>query len=191
MPTEATLTAPEHHAPDFPTLYQQLKAHIQKRLAQGAALEQSIQLVGIVSGGAWLADALQRDLDLPHVGHITSAMHRDDFAQRGLSSSGQTTLPFEINGAHIILLDDVLHTGRTIRAVLNELFDYGRPACVELAVLADRQGHQLPIQADFAATTIGMANNKMLALRQRDDGSLYFMVETQSDNTSNHDGGAA
>ncbi|MGZ5270780.1 MAG: bifunctional pyr operon transcriptional regulator/uracil phosphoribosyltransferase PyrR, partial [Ramlibacter sp.] len=103
------------------------------------------RLVGITSGGAWLAQRLQRDLGLDgEAGVISSAMHRDDFAQRGLSGSAQTELPFDVDGAHIVLLDDVLYTGRTIRAVLNELFDYGRPASVKLAVLVDRGGRELP-----------------------------------------------
>jgi pyrimidine operon attenuation protein/uracil phosphoribosyltransferase len=108
------------------------------------------RLVGITSGGAWLAQRLQSDLGLPGTaGSISSAMHRDDFARRGLSSGGQTSLPFDVNGAEIILLDDVLYTGRTIRAVINELFDYGRPASVRLVVLVDRGGRELPIQADL------------------------------------------
>lgn len=166
--------------PAFAPLYQRLKTHVQKRAQQASAQQQSLHLVGIVSGGAWLADALRVDLQLPAVGHVTSAMHRDDFAQRGLSSSGQTTLPFEVNGAQILLLDDVLHTGRTIRAVLNELFDYGRPASVELAVLVDRQGRELPIQADFAAATICLPPHQALALRQQPDGALYFITENRN-----------
>ena len=99
-------------------------------------LTPTTRLVGITSGGAWLAARLQKDLHLEgEAGSISSAMHRDDFAQRGLSDGGQTKLPFEVNGAHLIVLDDVLYTGRTIRAVLNELFDYGRPAQVQLACL--------------------------------------------------------
>lgn len=171
--------------PAFAPLYQQLQAHVQQRLTERRAQQQTVQVVGIVSGGAWLADALQADLGLEVVGHITSAMHRDDFAQRGLSSSGQTTLPFDVNGAHIVLLDDVLHTGRTIRAVINELFDYGRPASVELAVLVNRQGHELPIQADFAAACMELNADKALALRQQPDGGLYFIVESK--NTQNED----
>ena len=97
------------------------------------------RLVGITSGGAWLAERLQRDLGLPgDSGQVSSVMHRDDFAQRGLSAGGQTHLPFEVDGADMVVLDDVLYTGRTIRAVLNEIFDYGRPARVQLAVLVDR-----------------------------------------------------
>ena len=94
------------------------------------------RLVGITSGGAWLAERLQKDLALAgQHGTISSAMHRDDFAQRGLSAGGQTSLPFGIQGADLVILDDVLYTGRTLRAVINELFDYGRSAIVKLAVL--------------------------------------------------------
>ena len=136
------------------------------------------RLVGIVSGGQWLAERLQADLGLPgQAGAISSTMHRDDFAKRGLSASGQTTLPFEIDGADILLLDDVLHTGRTIRAVLNELFDYGRPARVRLAVLVDRGGRELPVQADFAAARVALPGSQSLALARNDQGTFQFQVQ--------------
>jgi pyrimidine operon attenuation protein / uracil phosphoribosyltransferase len=136
-------------------------------------------LVGITSGGAWLAEALHKDLGLAgKPGIISSAMHRDDFAQRGLSSSAQTQIPFDVNGADIILLDDVLYTGRTIRAVVNELFDYGRPARVQLAVLVDRGGRQLPIEASFAAARISLPAEQQLALARSEDGKLSFQVQS-------------
>ncbi|MBU6501828.1 MAG: bifunctional pyr operon transcriptional regulator/uracil phosphoribosyltransferase PyrR [Burkholderiaceae bacterium] len=138
------------------------------------------QLVGITSGGAWLAQRLQKDLNWPQEpGVISSAMHRDDFAQRGLSAGGQTVLPFDVNGADIIVLDDVLYTGRTIRAVLNELFDFGRPASVRLAVLVDRGGRELPIQADFAAVRIALPATQLLALARDEAGRFSFHVEGQ------------
>ena len=136
------------------------------------------RLVGIVSGGQWLAERLQADLGLPgQAGAISSTMHRDDFAKRGLSASGQTTLPFEIDGADILLLDDVLYTGRTIRAVLNELFDYGRPASVRLAVLVDRGGRELPVQADFAAARVALPPSQSLALARDEQGRFQFQVK--------------
>jgi pyrimidine operon attenuation protein/uracil phosphoribosyltransferase len=136
------------------------------------------RLVGITSGGAWLAERLQADLKLPgKAGAISSAMHRDDFAQRGLSSGGQTQLPFDVNGAQILLLDDVLYTGRTLRAVINELFDYGRPASVQLAVLVDRGGRQLPIQPDFAAARVSVAPAHSLALARNEAGVFSFDVQ--------------
>jgi pyrimidine operon attenuation protein/uracil phosphoribosyltransferase len=138
------------------------------------------RLVGIISGGAWLVERLQADLQLPGTpGFITSTMHRDDFSRRGLvpSAGGQTALSFDVNGADIIVLDDVLYTGRTIRAVLNELFDYGRPTSVKLAVLVDRGGRELPIQPDFAAARVALAPTHSLALAKDAAGQLTFKVK--------------
>lgn len=139
------------------------------------------RLVGITSGGAWLAERLQRDLGLPgEPGVISSAMHRDDFAKRGLAGAGRhTRLDFDVNDSHIVLLDDVLYTGRTIRAVLNELFDYGRPASVQLAVLVDRGGRELPVQADFAAARVALPASQSLELARGDTGKFSFKVEGQ------------
>ena len=139
------------------------------------------RLVGITSGGAWLAERLQRDLGLSgQAGQVSSVMHRDDYAQRGLSSGGQTSLPFEVDGADILVLDDVLYTGRTIRAVLNELFDYGRPARVQLAVLVDRGGRQLPVQADYAAARVALPQTQSLALARDANGTFSFQVENKA-----------
>ena len=139
------------------------------------------RLVGVTSGGAWLAERLQKDLGLDgEPGVISSAMHRDDYARRGLAATAQTRLDFEVNGAHILLLDDVLYTGRTIRAVLNELFDYGRPAVVLLAVLVDRGGRELPVQADFAAARVALPAEQSLALARDDQGRFSFQVESAS-----------
>ena len=136
------------------------------------------RLVGIVSGGRWLAERLQSDLGLAApAGAISSAMHRDDFAKRGLAASGQTVLPFDVDGAHILLLDDVLYTGRTVRAVLNELFDYGRPQRVRLAVLVDRGGRQLPVAAEFAAARVALPADQSLELARSEDGRFSFRVE--------------
>jgi pyrimidine operon attenuation protein/uracil phosphoribosyltransferase len=145
-----------------------------------ALLQPDTRLVGITSGGAWLAERLQADLELDgKSGVISSAMHRDDFSQRGMvsGSGGQTTLAFDVNGANIILLDDVLYTGRTIRAVVNELFDFGRPAAVKLAVLVDRGGRELPIQPDFAAARIILPATQQLALARSATGAFSFNVE--------------
>ncbi len=158
---------------DAPALYTQLLQGV--RNLRGP----QTQLLGITSGGAWLAQALHADLGLPGKhGVISSTMHRDDFAQRGLASSAQTHIPFDVNGADIILLDDVLYTGRTIRAVLNELFDYGRPAKVQLAVLVDRGGRQLPVEASFAAARVVLPATQQLALARSEDGQLSFKVHS-------------
>ncbi len=143
-------------------------------------LDDQTQIVGIASGGVWLAERLHRDLRLANEpGVISSAMHRDDFSQRGLAagSNAQTMLPFDVEGAHIVVLDDVLYTGRTIRAVLNELFDYGRPASVRLAVLVDRGDRELPIQPDFAAVRVSIPASQSLALARDDTGLFSFAVE--------------
>ena len=143
-------------------------------------LDDQTQIVGIASGGVWLAERLHRDLRLANEpGVISSAMHRDDFSQRGLAagSNAQTMLPFDVEGAHIVVLDDVLYTGRTIRAVLNELFDYGRPASVRLAVLVDRGDRELPIQPDFASVRVSIPASQSLALARDDTGLFSFAVE--------------
>ncbi len=156
---------------DAEALYRQLQEGVR------ALRRADTQLAGIASGGAWLAERLQRDLGLDgDAGVLSSSMHRDDFAQRGLAASTQTRLPFDVNGADILLLDDVLYTGRTVRAVLNELYDYGRPARVRLAVLVDRGGRELPLQADFAAARIALAPTQALALARGDDGVFALQV---------------
>ena len=136
------------------------------------------QLVGIASGGVWLAERLQADLKLTgKTGTLSSSMHRDDFAKRGLASSSQTQLPFDVNGAHLVVVDDVLYTGRTLRAVINELFDYGRPASVKLVVLVDRGGRELPIQPDLAIARVALPATQSLALVRAEDGQFSFQVQ--------------
>ena len=109
-------------------------------------------------------------------------MHRDDFSTRGLSSmTVQTQLPFEVNGATVWLIDDVLYTGRTIRAVLNELFDYGRPAAVKLAVLVDRGQRELPVEANVAIARAELPATQLLELSRTPQGQLTFDVEAIAD----------
>jgi pyrimidine operon attenuation protein/uracil phosphoribosyltransferase len=136
-------------------------------------------LVGIWSGGAWLAARLHADLGLPGgPGVLSSALHRDDFSERGMAAGGSATkLPFEVAGQHILLIDDVLYTGRTIRAAINELYDFGRPASVALAVLVDRGGRELPIEAAFAAARVVLAPRQRLSLARDDSGRFSFAVE--------------
>jgi pyrimidine operon attenuation protein/uracil phosphoribosyltransferase len=158
--------------PDAEALYTALTSGVKQ------LMRPETRLVGITSGGAWLVERLQKDLGLAGApGVISSAMHRDDFARRGLAASAQTALPFEVNGADVLLLDDVLYTGRTIRAVLNELFDFGRPACVRLAVLVDRGGRELPVAADFAATHLTLPDTQLLALARSESGVFSLQVE--------------
>ena len=143
-----------------------------------ALLQPSTVLVGIWSGGAWLAERLHADLGRPGAaGVISSTLHRDDFSARGMASGTDATrLPFAIEGSHILLIDDVLYTGRTIRAVINELYDFGRPARVDLAVLVDRGGRELPIEAAFAAARVDVPAAQKLALARDDAGRLRFAL---------------
>jgi len=158
---------------DAEALYAELRHGVRGLLQPDAAL------VGIWSGGAWLAERLQRDLALPGAhGVISSTLHRDDFAERGLAGgTAATQLPFAIDGRPIVLIDDVLYTGRTIRAVINELYDFGRPASVTLAVLVDRGGRELPIAASFAAARVTLPRNQRLALARDPAGLFTFAVE--------------
>ncbi|HRC38750.1 MAG: bifunctional pyr operon transcriptional regulator/uracil phosphoribosyltransferase PyrR [Rubrivivax sp.] len=169
---------------DAESLYAQLCQGVRALLADGTRPDAA--LVGIWSGGAWLAERLQRDLGLPGgdkgCGVISSTLHRDDFGSRGLviqdgKGTDPTQLPFAIEGRHIVLVDDVLHTGRTIRAVVNELFDFGRPASVTLAVLVDRGGRELPIAAAFAAARLALPAGQRLRLARADDGRFSFTVK--------------
>ena len=141
-------------------------------------LQADAVLVGIWSGGAWLAERLQRDLKLPgEHGVISSALHRDDFSSRGLSGGADhTKLPFEVEGRHILLIDDVLFTGRTTRAVVNELFDFGRPASVLLAVLVDRGGRELPIHPAYSAARVALPRTQRLSLARDEAGQFSFEI---------------
>ena len=113
-------------------------------------------LVGIHTGGAWVAQRLHDLLGIEApLGTLDIGFYRDDFSRIGLHPQVRPSdLPFELDDRHVVLVDDVLHTGRTIRAALNELFDYGRPASVTLAVLVDRSGRELPIQPDVTGLRI-------------------------------------
>lgn len=145
-----------------------------------ALFRPGMRLVGVTSGGVWLAERLQRDLNLAQrPGVISSSMHRDDFARRGMTAGAQTQIDFDVNESSIILLDDVLYTGRTIRAVLNELFDFGRPAMVKLAVLVDRGGRELPVQADICAARVALPVTQSLALARSEAGVFSFNVESR------------
>jgi pyrimidine operon attenuation protein/uracil phosphoribosyltransferase len=130
-------------------------------------------LVGIYTGGAWVAERLHRALGLTvPLGVLAVTLHRDDFGRIGLHrESRRSQIPFPVDGREVILVDDVLHTGRTIRAALNELFDFGRPSAVRLAVLADRGGRELPMSADFKGAFVEVARDEELVL-SNDSGKL-------------------
>ena len=158
---------------DAEALYADLLEGVRRILCPGTAL------VGVWSGGAWLAERLQRDLKIGgEPGVISSALHRDDFGSRGMSAGADhTKLPFAVEGRHILLLDDVLYTGRTIRAAINELYDFGRPASVALAVLVDRGGRELPIAAAVSAARITLPSEQRLSLARDATGHFSFDIE--------------
>jgi pyrimidine operon attenuation protein/uracil phosphoribosyltransferase len=159
---------------DAEALYTELRQGVRGLWRDEAAL------VGVWSGGAWLAERLQADLGLAgRHGVISSTLHRDDFGSRGLGGAAPTELPFAIEGRHIVLIDDVLYTGRTIRAVINELYDFGRPASVQLAVLVDRGGRELPMAAAFAAARIALPAAQRLSLNREASGRFSFLLEDQ------------
>jgi len=157
---------------DAEALYAELLAGVRRLLKPDGCL------VGIWSGGAWLAERLQKDLGLAGApGVLSSTLHRDDYSQRGLAGgASHTKLPFDVEGRHLVLVDDVLYTGRTIRAAVNELYDFGRPASVALAVLVDRGGRELPIAAACAPATIELPADKRIRLARADDGRFRFEI---------------
>jgi pyrimidine operon attenuation protein/uracil phosphoribosyltransferase len=143
------------------------------------AVAYDARFVGIYSGGAWLAERLAKMIPGEHpVGYIDVSFYRDDFAQKGLKPEVKSTaLPFEVGGATIVLVDDVLYTGRSVRAAINELFDYGRPARIELAVLVDRGGRELPVEATYCGARLAVARDLSVVLARGADGRLELTTE--------------
>ena len=141
-------------------------------------LQPDTMLVGIHSGGAWVAGRLCELLGLGNeIGLIDVSFYRDDYGERGLHARVKpSSIPFDVEGRPLILVDDVLYTGRTTRAALNELFDYGRPASIQLAVLADRGRRQLPICADFCPWQVDLDPSQELVLSEEADGQLQWSL---------------
>ena len=142
-------------------------------------LRPNTHLVGLYTGGVWLAETLAEQLGLGAPGVLEISFYRDDLSERGLAVAPKPCAPgIDINDAHIILVDDILQTGRTIRAALNVLFDYGRPACVELAVLVDRGERQLPIAAQYCALTLSspLPAQQRLKLERTAAGELHLRL---------------
>jgi len=167
---------------DAEALYRALLDQI--RAAYGESLRQAngAVLAGIYSGGVWLAERLAKDLNVSEFGVVNVSLHRDDYAKKGLhSQASPTSLPFDVNNRKILLVDDVLSTGRTVRAAVNELYDYGRPASVELAVLADRGGRELPVAACFTGGIVDIPATDTLVLSQGENGTLQFSTEARTD----------
>jgi len=149
--------------PDAEQLCEQLADQLQA-LIQENNIDNPF-LVGIRTGGAWIADRLQQKLQLEEPGILDISFYRDDFSQRGLAPQVKgSDLPDSIEDRHIILVDDVIMSGRTIRAAMNELFDFGRPASIHLVTLLDVGRRQLPIQPDLCAARIALNDDQAIKL---------------------------
>ncbi|MEK6749192.1 MAG: bifunctional pyr operon transcriptional regulator/uracil phosphoribosyltransferase PyrR [Pseudomonadota bacterium] len=158
---------PTKRAPALPSvadiiarMAQQLRARLAARALQDPFM------IGIQTGGVWVAQQLYRELQLPaQLGTLNINFYRDDFTRIGVHPMvTPTQLQERVNDRDIILVDDVLYTGRTVRAALNEIFDYGRPASVTLAVLVDRGCRELPIQADVVGVSVALAAGEQIKL---------------------------
>ena len=154
-----------------------LCAELVKKLR--AVVTPETAMVGIHTGGAWLAERLHRELGLKvPLGRLDISFYRDDYAKSGLHKSVKASqIPFEVDGRHILLVDDVLYTGRTVRAAMNELFDYGRPESIALVVLVDRGERQLPICAQHSGATHAVPKGAMLRLDRDDRGKLALRLD--------------
>jgi pyrimidine operon attenuation protein/uracil phosphoribosyltransferase len=159
--------------PEAEKLCEQLAAELRPGLGPKSAM------IGLYTGGAWLAERLHALLGLATpLGLMDIAFYRDDYAARGLKHDPKRTrIPFDVTGRELLLVDDVLYTGRTIRAAMNELFDYGRPAGISLVVLADRGGRQLPICAQHCGARVEVPAGKRLRLKRAEDGRLALALE--------------
>lgn len=156
-------------------LFDNMAKRLKQRLSNRT--NEEIFMIGIHTGGVWVAERLHRllGLTLP-LGHLNIAFYRDDFTRIGLHPDVKPSkLPTEVENRHIILVDDVLQSGRTIRAALNEIFDYGRPASVLLAVLVERDGRELPIQADVIGCSLCLDKHKHVKISGPDPLSLDIL----------------
>lgn len=135
-------------------------------------------LIGIHTGGVWVAERLHRALALKApLARLDVSFYRDDYEARGLARDvKRSDIPFEVEGRDLVLVDDVLYTGRTIRAALNEIFDYGRPARVRLAALVDRGGRELPIAAQFVGAVVEIAPEESIGLTRDECGRLALTL---------------
>jgi pyrimidine operon attenuation protein/uracil phosphoribosyltransferase len=146
-----------------------------RALAEQRNLE-NLAIIGIRTGGVLVAEALHKKLGVDDpLGTLDIAFYRDDFSQIGLNPEVKPSqISFDIDGRHILLVDDVIHTGRTIRAALNEIFDYGRPASVTLAALVDRDGRELPVHADIVGLEVTLTSSEQIKLTGEDDMELVI-----------------
>ncbi len=165
--------------PDVEQLLEQMEAGLRITLERRGVTDPVI--VGIRTGGVWLAEWLNQRLGLSGpLGELDISFYRDDFSRIGLNPRVKpSSLPFDTEGRDIVLIDDVLMSGRTIRAAMNELFDYGRPASIILATLVDLGARELPIQPDVTGQVMSLAPNQRVKLRGPDP--LYIELRETGD----------
>ncbi|MCX2524000.1 bifunctional pyr operon transcriptional regulator/uracil phosphoribosyltransferase PyrR [Larsenimonas rhizosphaerae] len=152
--------------PDVSSLLDVLVSKTRAHFSTMPEALQNVQLVGLHTGGVWVAEAIARELELPRpVGTLDIGFWRDDFYHQGLAPNRRSTsLPFDIEGAHILLVDDVIMSGRTIRAAMNELFDFGRPERITLVSLIALPGRELPIQPDVVGLDLSLPAGQRIKL---------------------------
>ncbi len=155
---------------------EQLLARLLEQMKPVVGLDTGI--IGIHTGGVWVAERLHAALGIQiPLGTLDVSFYRDDFEKIGLHRDVKTSdLPFDVEGRRLILVDDVLYTGRTIRAAMNVLFDYGRPACIQLAALVNRGGRELPVCADFLGGDISLAVSQSVELVRDESGKLSLKL---------------
>jgi pyrimidine operon attenuation protein/uracil phosphoribosyltransferase len=138
-----------------------------------------VRLVGVHTGGVWLAERLRAELGIAApVGVLDVSFYRDDFNRSGLAASVRPSkIPFEVADSRIVLVDDVLYTGRTVRAAMNEIFDYGRPTRIDLAVLIDRGGRELPVTANVIGRTLEVPPEVSVVLSRDEQMKLHLTLE--------------
>ncbi len=179
------------HLPNPENLLADITAQIKAQLKPNSAL------IGIHSGGVWLMNRILQSMAQDSAnaavqfgaaqfgplqfGTLDAALYRDDYNQRGLKSESKpSNIAFDVQDKHIILIDDIFYTGRTTRAAMNELFDYGRPASITLAVLINRGGAELPIAPQIVGAKILLNANQNLQLSQDSQGKLQLNLESNS-----------
>jgi pyrimidine operon attenuation protein / uracil phosphoribosyltransferase len=159
--------------PDAEALLAPLATELRERVTPATVM------IGLFTGGAWLAERLHAMLGLAEpLGLMDIAFYRDDYHKQGLKADPKRTrIPFEVEGRDVLLVDDVLYTGRTVRAAMNELFDYGRPRSIRLVVLVDRGGRQLPICAQHCGARLELPEGTRLRLKRGAEGRLTLELE--------------
>jgi len=164
--------SPQNPLPDAEQLLAQLVDQMKPDVGPDTGI------VGIHTGGVWVAERLHAALGIQiPFGTLDVSFYRDDFQKIGLHRDVKTSdLPFEVEGRRLILIDDVLYTGRTIRAAMNVLFDYGRPASIQLAALVDRGGRELPVAEDYLGGEVKLAVSQSLELMRDNAGKLTFKL---------------